>query len=249
MKRRTRDAYWADIGAPKSKKKLDSDEATAVSNARLDQIARWALALKVDFARDDDADLFLKAAWPHWPPEKRNAKRVEAFAIRCGAKRVSKEILAECHGWNCRRPTAIQLGKMLRVTHEARERWKLWQFIACDKTEAERDELKREKKRAANKNYAAKTRRKKGMKVRAEYIAGCLTATKPWDAEKISRRTWERRRRKSKASRVASVWTNSKDIHHPRTCDSRNGGRSVPSMKGRKGDTSRKEAGRALVIF
>ena len=42
-----------------------------------------------------------------------------------------------------------------------------------------------------------KKRRSKGMKTRAEYLkANSLSRDKPWEAEGISRRTWERRRKR-----------------------------------------------------
>jgi hypothetical protein len=43
-------------------------------------------------------------------------------------------------------------------------------------------------------------RRAEGKKSRAEYEASSLSRTKPWEAEGISRRTWERRRRACRKS-------------------------------------------------
>ncbi len=56
-------------------------------------------------------------------------------------------------------------------------------------------------RRAKDRDRQRRKRRKAGVKPRKVYLAGALSQSKPWEAEGISRRTWERRRAKS---RVAS---------------------------------------------
>ena len=84
-----------------------------------------------------------------------------------------------------RTPTAAELGERLRVTSAERELLKLWQFKPIDMTD---EQLAAHRKRKNNERRKAKRRN------RAQYLASCLTAKKPWEAEGISRRTWERRR-------------------------------------------------------
>src|SRR5262249_61003080 len=82
--------------------------------------------------------------------------------------------------------TAREIGERLGLTNAERERLKLWQFKPIDMTD---EELTEHRKRKNNER-----RRAKRAQTRDEYLAICLTATKPWQAEGISRRTWERRR-------------------------------------------------------
>ena len=82
--------------------------------------------------------------------------------------------------------TAREIGERLGLTNAERERLKLWQFKPIDMTD---EELVEHRKRKNNER-----RRVKRAQTRDEYLAICLTATKPWQAEGISRRTWERRR-------------------------------------------------------
>jgi hypothetical protein len=57
-------------------------------------------------------------------------------------------------------------------------------------------------------------------KTRAEYLAGSLSRMKPWEAEGISRRTWERRRKVAAATApVASPCTANLPLGWERTCD------------------------------
>jgi hypothetical protein len=83
-------------------------------------------------------------------------------------------------------PTAQQLGQRLRLTNEERQRLKLWPFKPIDATDAELASQSRMRRNARRKAQRARTR--------VQYLSSCLTATKPWKAEGISRRTWERRR-------------------------------------------------------
>jgi hypothetical protein len=65
---------------------------------------------------------------------------------------------------------------------------------ACDLLKAER--TARRKAKARQRDEAR--RRTAGAETRAEYETNSLSKTRPWEAEGISRRTWERRRRASR---------------------------------------------------
>jgi hypothetical protein len=82
--------------------------------------------------------------------------------------------------------TGREIGERLGLTNSERDRLKLWQFKPIDMTDEQLVEHRRRKKN--------ERRRSRRGRTRAEYLAGCLTATKPWEAEGICRRTWERRR-------------------------------------------------------
>jgi hypothetical protein len=63
--------------------------------------------------------------------------------------------------------------------------------------------------RRRQRSWVAKARRANGARPREEYLATSKSRTKPWEAEGICRRTWERRQ-KAETETVASVST-----HHP----------------------------------
>lgn len=92
--------------------------------------------------------------------------------------------------------TAQQIGQRLRLTNEERQRLKLWPFKPIDATDAELASQSRARRNARRKAQRAQTR--------DQYLSACLTVTKPWEAEGISRRTWERRRVASPGQTIVS---------------------------------------------
>jgi hypothetical protein len=78
-----------------------------------------------------------------------------------------------------------------------RQEIKAWTIGACDFDKGQR--LKQRKHKALMRER--RRRRGRGAKPREQYEAEALTNTRPWEALRISRRTWERRQR---AERVAS---------------------------------------------
>jgi hypothetical protein len=82
------------------------------------------------------------------------------------------------------------LGQHLELDDDTRDAASAWSIAACNVTEEERAQFRRDKRTAAE----ALRRRQNGAKPRAEYEAQSLSRTKPWEAEGISRRTWYRRR-------------------------------------------------------
>ena len=107
-----------------------------------------------------------------------------------------------------RRPTGVSLGKRLIVSNAERERLRLWSIAPCDMTKEQMAEQRKAKHRA---RMAAK-RRQAGVMPRVEYLAKSASRLKPWQAEGISRRTWERRRSKS-VSQVRAQQTLSASSH------------------------------------
>jgi hypothetical protein len=85
--------------------------------------------------------------------------------------------------------TADALAHALNVNAADRRRLRLWTIGATDETAAEREAAR--KQRAKERMVAR--RRARGAKSQAQ----CESQSKPWVALKISRRTWERRRRRA----------------------------------------------------
>lgn len=84
--------------------------------------------------------------------------------------------------------------RLLGVTLEIRTRLGLRTIGACDVPKAERLALAKAKKAAADRERKAAKRRADGRRTLAEISAESLSASKPWLAEGVSRRTWYRRR-------------------------------------------------------
>ena len=99
-----------------------------------------------------------------------------------------------------RTPTAEQLGARLRVTNAERERLKLWPFKPVDVT----DERLAEQRKAKERERAARRRRERGVKPRSAYLAELASKPRPWEAEGISQRTWQRRQKACREVRPTS---------------------------------------------
>ncbi len=100
------------------------------------------------------------------------------------------------HVWgldfNQRLMTAREIGERLGLTNAEREGLRLWQFKPIDMT----DEELAEQAKVRERQRRTQKRRDGGAQSRAAYLAELASRPKPWIAEGISRRTWERRRRK-----------------------------------------------------
>jgi hypothetical protein len=86
--------------------------------------------------------------------------------------------------------TNDELADLLSVSFADRQRLKLWSFGAYDVAKADRKRLAGDLKRTKDKQRAADRRRAQGAKPRAQ----SLSQLRPWDALRISRKTWERQR-------------------------------------------------------
>jgi len=89
-------------------------------------------------------------------------------------------------------PDAV--ANLLMVTMAERDRLDLRTIGACDLPRAERLKLARARKRERDRQRQAEQRSKTQGQDRQSYEAQSLSRAKPWQAEGISRRTWERRR-------------------------------------------------------
>jgi len=149
---------------------------------------RWGYILPDDDAgRDDLWALVCNVSLAQKEPEKKMRHVIELWAPWMRADEREDYVK---HVWGLdiyeRTPSAKELGERLGVTNAVREQLKLWQFKPIDMTD---EQLKEQRRRKNNER-----RRAKRSRARSEYLASCLTATKPWEAEGIHRRTWERRR-------------------------------------------------------
>ncbi len=99
--------------------------------------------------------------------------------------------------------TSEELGQALHLTHEERERLKLWSIRPCDLTEAEF--VAQSKTRSANRRVAKW--RQSGVKPRAQYLAELRRKPKPWDGSGLSRWQWYRRNKVVSDSRRGVVET------------------------------------------
>jgi hypothetical protein len=98
---------------------------------------------------------------------------------------------------------AAKLGKLIKLTNEERERLKIKTIEAFDVTPRDR----REENKRKDREYRAAKRRKEGVTSRDQYLAKSLAKTAPWEAEGITRRSWERRRKKEREKAVTTAVT------------------------------------------
>lgn len=90
---------------------------------------------------------------------------------------------------------ADTLGVQLSFTDADRTYLRITTIGSCDVTKAQRVERRKQKKRERDRQRAMRRRRQHGVMPRSEYLKHSLSAQRPWEAEGISRRTWQRRRR------------------------------------------------------
>ena len=98
---------------------------------------------------------------------------------------------------------ADELARWLGVTYVERQKLGFTRIGAKDVGKRSRAILRKLRDRRAKE----RKRRGQGAVPRAEYETQSLSKTQPWLAEKISRRTWERRRNKARTSFDASPST------------------------------------------
>jgi hypothetical protein len=86
-------------------------------------------------------------------------------------------------------------GDVLQLTSAEREVLLIRTMDATDETAAMRRVRLKAIRNEKAKLSKAKSRRNTGMLSRSVYLASALAASRPWEREGISRRTWERRRK------------------------------------------------------
>jgi len=92
-----------------------------------------------------------------------------------------------------------------RVSYDERQRFKLRTIGAYDVDKAGRGRRAAARRRERDREHVRAKRRAGGKIERAVYLAGSLSAARPWEAEGISRRTWYRRRKAAQATRGTGV--------------------------------------------
>jgi hypothetical protein len=139
-----------------------------------------------------------------------------------------------------RTQTGEEIGRLLGLTNAERQGLKLWRFLPIDAT---REEIEEQRKARRSENRRAKSRAK-GVRPREAYVAASLNKQRPWEAEGISRRTWERRRVAShvptivsKGSTVIATRSGGESEKGPR----KSGGVEKPGKVLRLGVAERKE--------
>ena len=90
---------------------------------------------------------------------------------------------------------ADDCARRLRLSYDERTRLGITTIGAYDANKRERARLYKARKKQRDRLRVAAKRADAGALPRAQYLATSLSATRPWEAEGISRRTWERRRR------------------------------------------------------
>jgi hypothetical protein len=168
-----------------------------------------------DDAGRDDADLML-AYLAHVPHG--DVKMVHFLDAWCPwmGPTEREQYIQEAARSRPPRFTADELAERLGVTYAERQHLGLRLIGAVGTTKKDRERLRRERYREKDRQRKERERRAKGRMTRAEYLAKAAATAKEWEAEGISRRTWERRRK----ARVASVSVSPLGIGDGTTCDS-----------------------------
>lgn len=117
----------------------------------------------------------------------------ETAALR--ALHAADDIIARKGAGRYRPMSGEAAGQMLRLELTERTELRIRTLEAFDETADERHIRRRARKLAADRDRKRTEREGKHIP-RDEYRAKSLSATKPWEAEGVSRRTWERRRKK-----------------------------------------------------
>jgi hypothetical protein len=142
----------------------------------------------------DDRDWYLKLWCWHNTRSAHQEKDLKALGQRLGVELPDAEVAATVAYVNRkpRRFSADSLGKKLMLTEDERTILEITTIGSHNVPRAERKRIRK----ALDVERKRKRRRAKGMKLRAVYLENSLSRTKPWEAEGICRRTWERRQKR-----------------------------------------------------
>jgi hypothetical protein len=179
----------ASIPAPKRRRKKTFN----LDSKRRREIER--LARHVGAADTEDFDRYL-IAW-HW----HNPQSTDPIWSLMNAARNMGGSIAEAKASAITEEASIMrqwrkadtLGRFLGLLHRDRKPLGITTIAGKDVGKRSRTILRKRHARVCQE----KRRRAAGVRPRDEYLAGCLTATKPWEDEGVTRRTWERRRNKA----------------------------------------------------
>jgi hypothetical protein len=142
---------------------------------------------------DDDSgleDLKILVHTYNWTNPLRMSQIIKLRAPWASADKIIEEITTYP-----RKFTSEYLGVILNYTGKEHRRLRLRTISPVDMSRDDR----RDFSRILANGRRLKKRRLKGMRARAEYLeANSLSRDRPWEADGISRRTWERRRARAK---------------------------------------------------
>jgi hypothetical protein len=180
----------AEIARRYAVKREPIDRDKLICGKRRNDIEDTILGLYGGLPDTDESDLLLRFwAWHNFR-SLRQVKDLVALAERLGAKLAQAEaeaVISYCnrHPENSRRAAWASSWDLLRTS------------VRPSASRPLRRSTSPAQRKCINKaKHAAKMRRWRGKKPRAQWLAeNLLSRTKPWQAEGISRRTWERRRR------------------------------------------------------
>jgi hypothetical protein len=151
-----------------------------------------------DAGREDLRELVMPISLAPNEPEKKVWFAIEVYAPWLPPKEAT-ELMEDVFRTPLpqRKRTATDIGRRKNLKNHERERLRLWTMRPVDMTDGDLAEQRKEKDRARKRRYRQKT----GGKSRK----ASLSRRKPWLAQDICRRTWERRRAKAVASAVANT--------------------------------------------
>lgn len=142
----------------------------------------------------DDRDWYLKLWGWHSTRSAHQHEDLKSLGRRLGVALPDAEVAATVDYVNRkpRRFSADRLGKQLKLTEDERTLLRITTIGSHNVPRAERKRIRKE----LDAERKRKRRRAKGMKPRAVYLENSLSRTKPWEAEGICRRTWERHQKR-----------------------------------------------------
>jgi hypothetical protein len=170
------------------------DQSKLIAGLRRNQIEDLIRYRHHKLPDTDDRDWYLKLWCWHNTRSAHQQEDLKALGRRLGVELSAAEITATVAYVNRkpRRFSADRLGKLLMLTEDERTLLEITSIGSHNVSRAERMRIRK----ALDAERKRKRRRAKGMKPRPVYLENSLSRTKPWEAEGICRRTWERRQKR-----------------------------------------------------
>ena len=170
------------------------DQSKLIAGRRRNEIENLILHRHYVLPDTDDRDTYLKLWCWHNTRSAHQLEDLKALGRRLGVELPDAEVTATVDyvNRNRRKFLADSLGKQLMLTEDERTILEITTIGSHNVPRAERKRIRK----ALDAERKRKRRRAKGMKPRAVYLENSLCRTKPWEAEGICRRTWERRQKR-----------------------------------------------------
>ena len=170
------------------------DQSKLIAGLRRNEIERLIQHRHDVLPDTDDRDRYLKLWCWHNTRSAHQDEDLKALGRRLGVELPDAEV-ADTVAYVNRKPrrfSADRLGKQLMLTENERTILGITTIGSHNVPRAERKRIRKE----LDAERKPKRRRAKGMKPRAVYLENSMSRTKPWEAEGICRRTWERRQKR-----------------------------------------------------